>query len=365
MNGGVRSIVPALLLTATGLAQPDSASAQAWLPAKGDASLTLGYQYYRSSDLYAFTGETFYDGLIQQHALVAYLTYGITERLAVSIGLPPYFVSSYHGPDPHTWPVMNGGTIARDQNGVPLFLPPTIDDGSYHGSFQDFGGELSFMALEGSWVVTPFVGFHMPSYGYEYNAQTAVGRQLWDLRIGASVGRRLDPMLPDAYFQGRYAFAYRQAAQDLRFNYSFVDLELGYFVTPSLSLRLFASSQIAHDGLRQEEYYFDGPVPDGYSVSQWLYLSSEGEEVRGQPALPVMLRHDQLSWSTSHNLGLGASFALTPSLDVSAQVFKTFWGHGARRTDLALSFWTTLSLSRGRGAAKGPPTGALPGGPHP
>jgi hypothetical protein len=219
------------------------------------------------------------------------------------------------------------------------------------------------MAVEGSWVVTPFVGFRAPSHTYEFHAQTAVGRRLWDLRIGANVGGRLDPILPDAYVHGRYAFAYRQAAQDLRFNYSYVDLELGYFVTPSLSLRVLGSSQIAHDGLKDEEYQLTEPPRDGYSLSQWVYINAEGKQVRGQPALPVFLHHDQLDYSTSINLGLGASYALTPSLDVAAQVLKTVWGRGGRPTDLAVSFWTTISLSRGRSSAKQPPDGGGMSGP--
>jgi len=352
MRAGRSWTAPALIVAAAALAEPRAALAQAWLPPKGPASLTLGYQYYRSADLYLLNRARIYDGVIQQHALAAILSYAVTDRLSVSVGLPPLFLSTYEGPDPHTWPVMDGDSIARDASGTALFHPPTIDDGAYHGAFQDLGGELSFMALQGRWVVTPFVGFQVPSHSYEYNAQTAVGRRLWDLRIGTNVGGRLDPILPDAYVQGRYAFAYRQAAQGLRFNYSFVDAEVGYFVTPSLTLRIIASSQIAHDGLEAGDYHFDEPRPDGFTNTQWLYDSSEGEQTRGQPALPVSLRHDQLAYSTSHNLGLGASYALTPSLDVSAQMFKTFWGRGSRPTDLAVSAWTTISLSRRNGKSR-------------
>jgi hypothetical protein len=276
--------------------------------------LTVGYQFYRSTDRYTTsTGERYYDGHTRQHGLVGYFNYSITDRLAVSVGLPPYFLSSYNGPDPHRWPVFDDGSIATDSSGTALFLPPTIDDGSSHGSFQDLRGELSFLALEGSWVVTPFVGFQLPSHDYEYHAQTAVGRGLWDLRIGANVGRRLDPLLPEAYFHGRYAFAYRQATQDLRFNYSYVDLELGYFVTPSLSLRILGSSQIAHDGRKTIPLH--GPKPDAYSLSQWLYVSSEDEQMRGQrPA--GGLRHDQLTTRRA-TTSESAPVRLTPRVDVS------------------------------------------------
>lgn len=357
-------IPPALLLAVAGLADPRPACAQAWLPPKGTASLTLGYQFYRSTDLSSTrTGDRFYDGHIRQHGLVAYLSYGITDRLTASVGLPPYFLASYDGPDPHTWPVLEGDSIARDAGGTALFLPPTLDDGAYHGSFQDLRGELSFMALEGSWVVTPFVGFSTPSHAYEFHAQTAVGRRLWDLRLGANVGRRLDPFLPDAYFHGRYAFAYRQKTEDLRFNYSFVDLELGYFVTPSLSLRVLASFQLAHDGLKDEDFPYDEPRTDGYSLSQWVYLSSEDAAVRSQPGLPVMLHHDQMMYTKTYNFGLGASLAVTPGLDLSAQVFKTLRARGGRPTDLAVSFWATITLSRLRSSAKGPPSAAAMAGP--
>jgi hypothetical protein len=335
----------ALVLLAAGLVAPNSASAQAWLPPKGEASFSLGYQYYASKDrVSTSTGDRDYDGQIHQHGIVGLLTYGITGRLAASLGVPPYYISSYRGPDPHTWPVFDGESIAKDSSGQPLFYQPTIDDGSYHGSFQDFRAELSFMALQEPLVVTPFVGFGVPSHTYEYNAQTAVGRRLWEMRFGVNVARRLDPILPDAYLHGRYAFAYRQATEGLRFNYSFVDVEAGYFVSPSLSLRIMLSGQIGHDGLRDEEYTFTPPWPEGYTISQWLYISSEGQQMRGQPALPVALRHDQLQLQTTLELGAGASFSVTPSLSVSAQVLRSVYGRGGRATDLSIGLWTTLTV---------------------
>jgi hypothetical protein len=177
------------------------------------------------------------------------------------------------------------------------------------------------------------------------------------------VGGRLDPLLPDAYLQARYAFAYREAVEDLRFNYSYVDLELGYFVTPSLSLRVMGSSQIAHDGLRDEEYPLPSPPPPEYTLSQWVYLSSEGQQIRGQDALPVVLHHDQLQLQTNINLGLGASLALNRSVALSAQVFRTVWGRGGRPTDVAASVWTTISFSAAGLFGGEPGSGAARPGP--
>jgi hypothetical protein len=361
---GWTALVP--VLATLGLVAPEAASAQgAWLPAKGQAFLTLGYQFYSSEDRQSSSdGERYYDGLIHQHGLVGNLTYGITDRVAVSVGVPPYFMSSYNGPDPHTWPVFDGDGIARDPGGQGMFEPPTLDDGSYHGSFQDLRGELSFMAVEGPWVVTPFVGFHVPIQSYDYHAQTAVGRRLWDLRIGANVGGFLGSLLPDAYVHGRYAFAYRQAELGLRFNYSYVDAEVGYFVTPSLALRVIGASQIAHDGLRDEEFPFDSlPPPQEYSISQWLYLSSEDAQMRGQSALPVALHHDQLQLQSNIDLGVGASVSVTPSLSLSGQVYRTVWGRGGRATGLAVSFWATVGFSPSELFGKSEPRAAVGPGP--
>lgn len=358
------ALVP--VLAVVGLVAPEAASAQgAWLPAKGQAFLTLGYQFFSSENRQTSSdGEKYYDGLIHQHGVVGSLTYGITDRVAVTLGVPPYFISSYDGPDPHTWPVFDGDGIARDASGKGIFEPPSVDDGSYHGSFQDLRGELSFMAVEGPWVVTPFVAFQVPTHSYDYHAQTAVGRRLWDLRIGANVGGFMDSLLPDAYVHGRYAFAYRQAVQGLRFNYSYVDAEVGYFVTSSLSLRVFAASQIAHDGLRDEEFPFDSlPPPEEYTLSQWLYLSSEDAQMRGQPALPVALHHDQLQLQSNIDLGVGASVSVTPSLSLAGHVYRTVWGRGGRATGLAVAIWATVGFSPSELFGKGEPREAVGPGP--
>jgi hypothetical protein len=213
------------------------------------------------------------------------------------------------------------------------------------------------MALQDPLVITPFVGVGVPSHSYDYQAQTAVGRRLWEMRLGVNLARRLDPILPDAYLQGRYAFAYRQAAQDLRFNYSFVDAEAGYFVSPSVALRVVLAGQIAHDGLRDQEFPFVAPQPEGTSISQWLYISAESQEMRGQPGLPVALRHDQLQLQTNFELGIGASFSATPAVSVSAQVLRSIYGRGGRATDLSVGIWSTFTIASRRAT---PPPRAEP-----
>ena len=142
--------------------------AQAWLAPKGEASFSLGYQYYSMHDHLTTAGDRYYWGETRQNILLANLTYAVTDRLTVSLGVPPYFLSQYVGPQDyaHFHPVLDAnGNLARDAQGNPSFLRPTIDDGGTHGCFADFRIELRFNALTSPLAVTPFVGVVLPSHG--------------------------------------------------------------------------------------------------------------------------------------------------------------------------------------------------------
>ncbi len=322
------------------------ARAQAWLAPKGEATLSLGYQYYLTKDHLTTAGDPYDWGQTRQSTVLANLTYAISDRFTVSFGLAPLFLSQYDGQQAHFYPVLDAnGRLVRDENGAPLFLPPTIDDGGTHVSFADFRPELRFMALTEPLALTPFVGVVFPSHGYEALGHSTVGRNLWELRTGVNLGRRLDPVLPDAYAQGRYAFSFRERVQGFRFNYSFVDLELGYFVTPSVTVRLVGAWQIAHDGFRDEDY------PEAYLfAADWTeaLLGLDGEQVRGLPGVVAGIHHDQLDLQTTFNAGIGVSFAATPSLDLGLAAFRTISGRGGHATNLALSVGATWSFSPAR-----------------
>ncbi len=330
-----------LLASAAFLASP--ARAQTWLAPKGEASFSIGYQYYSMKDHLTTAGDPFDWGRTRQDILLTGITYAISDRFTVSLGPPPFFLSRYTGRQPHFYPEVDADwRLVRDAAGQPIFRPPTIDDGSAHGSFADFRPEVRFMAVTEPIVVTPFVGIVFPSHGYEPLGHTTVGRDILELRTGVGLGRRLDPVLPDAYVQGRYAFSFRERVEGFRFNYSFVDLELGYFVSPSVTLRLLGAWQVAHDGLRDEEY------PEAYLLAtNWeeALIGLDGEQVRGRPGVLIGILHDQLDLQSTFNAGIGVSYAATPSLDLGVTAFRTISGRGGHATNLALSLVATWSFS--------------------
>ena len=122
------------------LAAARDANAQAWLPASGEGTVSLQWQNVFSKDHYVPTTPVDI-GHIESDALVFDVTYGLTHKVTVDLSLP-FITSKYNGPQPH---------------------PTALDDGAYHGAFQDFRFALRYNLHAGRFAVTPYVGSILPS----------------------------------------------------------------------------------------------------------------------------------------------------------------------------------------------------------
>src|SRR5262245_39402921 len=259
-----RLLLPALLLGSV----PLLADAQAWLPPKGEATVSIAYQNYYARNHVFSQGQDVDLGFMRWVNVVNDVTYGVSDRFAVRVGLP-YSLSKYNGDRPHK----PDGQV-------------TNDDGNWHGTFQDFRFEARYMATTGSLVVTPYVSLGLPSHSYETFSHVAAGRDLHEVAAGVNLGRRLDPVLPDAYAQARLSFVVPQKVLDTWNNRSVLDWELGYFVTPALTVRGLGNYQLSHGGWR---------IPEDAGPNS--------------PTNPKFQYHDQLAADDHLILGLGASYA--------------------------------------------------------
>ena len=77
-----------------------TAAAQAWVPPKGEATLSLGWGYSSADHHLTYLGAVDSPGDMLFHTALADLSYGVTDRLAVSVNLP-FVVSRYGGNTPH------------------------------------------------------------------------------------------------------------------------------------------------------------------------------------------------------------------------------------------------------------------------
>jgi hypothetical protein len=258
--------------------------AQAWTPPKGEASLGLSYQNFYTRDHLFAHGEALELGKIRMNVIFFDLNYGITDRLALSASLP-YVYSRYDGSVPHQLPV---------------------DNGDYHGTFADYRFDVRYNALKDPAVVTPFAAAIIPSHHYLTFAHSAASVGLKEYLVGLNFGRRLDPLLSSAFIQARTSYAFAERLLGVSHNRSNYDLELGYFVTPSLSLSATGSYQQTHGGI-------DFP----------LVGTPEFKAFVNSPYWPV---HDQIARADFLNVGGGVSYALTGSVDVSASYVTMVWG---------------------------------------
>jgi hypothetical protein len=288
-----------------------SARAQAWLPPKGEASFSLGYgnvfvnrHYLGGATNPGDSVESDY-GHIRSQSVGIGLTYGVTDRLMVAVGLP-YIVTKYYG--------------TPGQNFFPHTIP--IDDGSYHGTFQDYRVAFSYQAFNGPVAVAPFVAVVIPSHSYTTFAHAAAGRGLHEYLLGTSFGGRLDPLLPGSYAEAAYSYAFVERVLNIHHDRSDVSFELGYFLTPSLALRGIGTGHYTHGGVA-----FQSP------------------QTTPPELFPV---HDQIDKSSGINLGGGLSYTLTGSTTVYASYLTQVQGRGGHKIKDSLSFGVSYGFSPGQ-----------------
>ena len=275
---------------------------QAWVPEKGEGTVTLTLQDNFVKDHLGSDGRRFDVGHIRTFIAFQDIDYGITDKLAFDISIP-FVLSKYYGPKPHQLPV---------------------DDGKYHGNFQDVRLNLRYNMRVHPFAITPFVALGVPSNDYIYFAHSAAGTNQREFVFGSSFGRNLEPILPRAYVQGLYAFLIPEKIMGIRTYRSRLDWDVGYFVARRLAFRALGDLQIGHSGLEV------GDPP-----------TDLGDFPVRKPTDPIWRHHDQTSRISYLNVGGGASFALTRSWSVFAVLTTTVWG----RNGHALSLGEVVGLS--------------------
>jgi hypothetical protein len=277
------------------------AFAQAWLPAKGEGTVSVLFSNTLSKD--HFLPDERYDfGHIDANTVMFDVTYGLTDRMAVTVGLP-IVTSRYRGNFPHR--------------------PITLDDGTWHTTSQDFRFNVRYNVVRGPLVVTPFIGSDLPSREYEFYAHAAPGRQLKEIASGVSVGRLFANL--GLVLQGRYGLTFSEGALEQSRRYSLASVEAAYFLTPSIRLLAMTGGRIGHTGINL--------YPDSGRV-----LPTE-----------VFQHHDQLSRESVLNVGGGAAFSVSDTMDIYASYTTTVTGRNTHAVNRGVSLGLSWSFGRPSG----------------
>lgn len=283
---------------------PVNGWAQAWVPYKGEGSVAVLYQDLSIKDHFFGRGQRVDRGRIASDSLLVDVTYGLTDRLSVNFGVP-FIRARYSGTAPH---------------------PTAQDDGRVHAGFQDVRFAMRYNLTRGPLVITPFVGTNVPTHGYEYFAHASLGPRVRELEVGAYVGRLLTPALPNAFVQARYSYSLAEKIVGVRHDRSNLDLEFGYFVTPSVRVFTLGVGHKTHGGI---------DVPDA-----------------GWKALPVEQgpHHDRIGRIDLLDVGGGVQVSLTKSVDLFGSYMKSLAGRNTHALDRALMVGMSWSFGRGLGS---------------
>jgi hypothetical protein len=289
--------------------------AQAWVFPKGGGTVTASYQNIFVRDHLFQDGDAHDTGHILSHAVYVDTDYSLTDRLAVKVGLP-YAAGRYYGPRPHVRTLADGRST-------------TIDDGTYHSTFQDFVMDVRYNVASHPLVFTPFFRTVVPSHDYEYFAHSAVGRDQRQYQFGANIGRRLDPILPKAYVQARYSFAFVERVLGIAANHSDTEFQIGYFLKPRLTIVGSTQWMHTHNGSNCDYGLFHC----GFDDLHWIH-------------------HDQILKSTLLDAGGAVAYSLNSSTEVFVSVARSVTGtnghfHASVATiGITRSFGTRFAVDR-------------------
>ena len=303
MNAARRGFGLTTALIALGLAR--AASAQAFLPPIGEGNITISYQNLFARGHYDLNGDRMAGDSghdpTQGHAIVVEGEYGLTERVALNASLP-YIRSRYEGNHPHQ--VMGIGP------------PQEWDNGEYHGTFQDFRIGARYSIAARPFAIAPSFDVIIPSHHYPSTAHAAAGKDLRAYIVGGAVGGFLDGFLPRLYFHSQVSYAWAQEVLDIRPNRSRIDADLGYFITPRLSVRFLESYLVTHHGIDLISF-----TPMTQGIIHGTDISIDGPAQR-----EYRTNHDRLQRSNYLTFGGAVDFALNDSVEVFVDGAKMVWG---------------------------------------
>ena len=220
------------LAAVTLLSTAATAWAQAFTPPQGVGAVTFSWQFVDNTGHRGTDGFLVKRGQSQTTSVLAEVEFGVTDRLAASVGLP-YVFAKYTGALP------------------PPSRLPVDSCACWNSAFQDVALGVRYRLGTDVWALTPTFRYGQPSHNYPFQGEAVVGRNLPEARVGVIGALKLVNLLPKASVQAGYLYSFVQRAlDDINIDRSNAFVEVGYGVTRSLFLGGTSGWQRTHGGLR-------------------------------------------------------------------------------------------------------------------
>ena len=262
---------------------------------KGHGSLSVGYQNtYVNGMFLPVPGGLAPIGYVRVQSISFDLNYFFADRWSAQLGIP-YIVARYRGPEPHC--ITHTPPQCKDQV-VPVQPHPNsefLDDGSYHGAWQDWTAGLAYHGNIDDYLITPIVIAYLPSHDYTFFANAAVGQDVKKLETAVDLAHQFE--LSNLYGRVRAGHVFAQKTLGQSIDYNKLDLELGYFIDEVWTVKAFGV------GKRGKGY----PGTYDQTTEEWY-------------------RHDQRAKHNYANVGVGMDYHADDLYTVSATVQRLVWG---------------------------------------
>jgi hypothetical protein len=270
---------------------------------KGTGSVFLNYQYIAVNEFHMGARKV-PAGEIRTQSLYLQLDYAIADRWRIQVGVP-FIKKKASGSDVH-----NPLTLVPPRPDIQF-----IDDGKYRSQFQDFFFGVDYLWINKPVWVEPFIHVFIPTHDYQFFGNSAVAPRLWKVEIGLE----LTHLLPfsDWYYNVGGGYTISEQALDVNVNHFRFNAEVGYFLTPGLSVNVFG-----------------------------LYKKGNGDSALKFPpparTTEAWFQHDRTTRHNSANAGVGMDWFFHENYQLSASAFTTVWGDSVHWVDIA----TNLGITR-------------------
>ncbi|MFI4969018.1 MAG: hypothetical protein ACHP7D_02350 [Lysobacterales bacterium] len=268
--------------------------------AKGHGSVSLDYQNTFVNGFRATNDVMLPIGTVRIDSLLLNLDYYFADRWSLHVGLP-FVRNRYTGAAPHcpttAPPQCQGQPALSPQHPESRFL----DDGRYHGTWQDWSVGVAYHTHIGDYYLTPSLTASLPSHDYTFFANAAVGQDLWQVQPAIELAHQF--AFSNIYYRIRYGYVFAERTLDTSINHHRLDLELGYFLNDKWSFRAYSIAKKGHGYLAEDLL----PITQGQTNAYWYH-------------------HDQISRHDYAAVGAGSDYRFADHYTLSASAQKLIWG---------------------------------------
>ncbi|CAN5672334.1 hypothetical protein BH23PSE2_BH23PSE2_08770 [soil metagenome] len=262
-------------------------------PRASRGSISLGFQaVHTQGSLDSSGGDLAFlrDLTTDVRSMTVAVDYRLDERWSVNASLPFISKRAVNDIGAH-----NPALLAQPRTDSQF-----LDDGRYHGTWQDWQLGVTYHTRLGGFNVRPHAVLVYPSHDYTFFASAAPGQRLKRLRLGFDASRRLGRS--NFHYSAGYSYELVEKVLGYDFDKHYVRLSGRYDLSPQWSVNVFASGRRAQ----------------GLDPSVFFRERALGSE--------LWYQHDRLLRQNYGFAGVGATWRFDETWAISASTSQMVWG---------------------------------------